>query len=60
MPYFAPKVIDGKIVISPPVEALEEVIFKWKPNLVGHFLDKPIPYFSEKKGIIDVEAIWSS
>jgi hypothetical protein len=57
--YFAPKIAGGKVVVSPPEEAVEEGIDKWKTSLVGQFLDKPLPYFLLKKicGCY-VEAIW--
>lgn len=50
-----PEVIDGKIVVSPPIEAIEEGIFKWRPSLVGQFLDKLLPYYLVKKA---VDTIW--
>jgi hypothetical protein len=49
--YFAPQKVGDKIVVSPPPEAVEEGISKWKSSLIGQFLDKPLPFFLVKKSI---------
>ena len=41
--YFAPSKEDGRVVVKPPKEAIEEGILKLSPSLVGQFLDKPLP-----------------
>jgi hypothetical protein len=33
--YFAPYCEDGKVVVKPPREAMDEGILKWSPSLVG-------------------------
>jgi hypothetical protein len=33
--YFAPSREEGKVVVKPPKEAIEEGILKWSPSLVG-------------------------
>ncbi|KAK3229305.1 hypothetical protein Dsin_001186 [Dipteronia sinensis] len=53
--YFEPEVIDGKVVVEPPSEVIEEGIFKWSSSLVGQFLDKPLPYYHVKKA---VDILW--
>jgi hypothetical protein len=53
--YFEPEVIDGKVVVEPPYEVIEEGIFKWSSSLVGQFLDKPFHYYHVKKA---VDIIW--
>jgi hypothetical protein len=54
--YFAPSCEDGKIVVKPPKEAIEEGILKWSSSLVGQFLDKPLPYYIVKR---TVENLWA-
>jgi hypothetical protein len=54
--YFAPSCEDGRVVVKPPLEAIEEDISKWSPSLVGQFLDKPLPYYIVKK---TMESIWA-
>ena len=54
--YFAPSCEDGRVVVKPPMEAIEEGISKWSPSLVGQFLDKPLPYYIVKR---TVESIWA-
>ena len=36
--------IDGKLVVKPPAEAVEEGIDMWRGCLVGQFLDKRLPF----------------
>ena len=43
--YFAPSCEDGRVVVKPPREAIEEGILKWSSSLVGQFLDKPLPFY---------------
>jgi hypothetical protein len=54
--YFAPSCEDGRVVVKPPLKAIEEGISKWSPSLVGQFLDKPLPYYIVKR---TVESIWA-
>jgi hypothetical protein len=54
--YFAPSCENGKIVVKPPKEAIEEGILKWSSSLVGQFLDKPLPYYIVKR---TVENLWT-
>lgn len=54
--YFEPKNIDGKVEVTPPLEAIEEGISQWNSSLVGQFFDKPLPYFLAKKAI---DSMWS-
>jgi hypothetical protein len=54
--YFAPSREDGKVVVKPPKEAMEEGILKWSPSLVGQFLDKPLPYYIVKRF---VDNLWA-
>jgi len=55
--YFEPKRQDGKIIVQPPKEAIEEGISKWSSSLIGQFLDKPLPFYVVKRTI---ERIWAS
>jgi len=55
--YFEPKRQDGKIIVQPPKEAIEEGISKWSSSLIGQFLDKPLPFYVVKR---TVESIWAS
>lgn len=43
------------MVVSPMEEDIEEGIAKWRPSLVGQFLDKPLPFYLVKKS---VEIMW--
>ena len=54
--YFAPTCEDGKVVVKPPREAIEEGISKWLSSLVGQFLDKPLPFYIVKR---IVDALWA-
>jgi hypothetical protein len=54
--YFAPSREDGKVVVKPKKEAMEEGILKWSPSLVGQFLDKPLPYYIVKRF---VDNLWA-
>jgi hypothetical protein len=54
--YFAPSQEDGRVVVKPPKEAIEEVILKWSPSLVGQFLDKPLPYYTVKRAM---DSFWA-
>jgi hypothetical protein len=54
--YFAPSSEDGRIVVKPPKEAIEEGISKWSPSLVGQFLDKPLPFYVVKR---IVDSLWA-
>jgi hypothetical protein len=54
--YFAPSSEDGRIVVKPPNEAIEEGILKWSPSLVGQFLDKPLPFYVVKR---TVDSLWA-
>jgi hypothetical protein len=54
--YFAPSREDGRVVVKPPKEAIEEGILKWSPSLVGQFLDKPLPFYIVKRA---VDSIWA-
>lgn len=53
--YHEPSIVYGKIIVKPPAEAVEG-INRWKPSLVGQFLDKPSPFFVVKHS---VENLWS-
>jgi alkyl hydroperoxide reductase subunit AhpC len=33
--YFAPSLENGKVVVKPPIEAIEDGISKWSSSLVG-------------------------
>jgi hypothetical protein len=55
--YFEPRRQDGKIIVQPPKEAIEEGISKWSSSLIGQFLDKPLPFYVVKRTI---ERIWAS
>lgn len=39
--YFEPSRVNGKIIVNPPQEAINEGIQKWSSSLVGQFFDKP-------------------
>jgi hypothetical protein len=54
--HFAPSHEDGKVVVKPPKEAMEEGILKWSPSLVGQFLDKPLPYYIVRRF---VDNLWA-
>jgi hypothetical protein len=54
--YYAPARENGKIVVKPPKEAIEEGVSKWSPSLVGQFLDKPLPFFIVKR---TVDFMWA-
>jgi hypothetical protein len=54
--YFAPTCEDGRVVVKPPREAIEEGISKWSSSLVGQFLDKPLPFYIVKR---TVDALWA-
>jgi hypothetical protein len=49
--YVARRKLGAKVVVSPPVQAVEEGIDIWKASLVGQFLDKPLPFFLVKKSV---------
>lgn len=49
--YFSPAKIGGKVCVTPPVEAVEEGINRWRSSLVGQFMDKSMPYFLVKKAV---------
>jgi hypothetical protein len=54
--YFAPSCENGKVVVKPPLEAIEEGISKWSSSLIGQFFDKRLPYYIVKK---TMESIWA-
>ncbi|KAG5552844.1 hypothetical protein RHGRI_010824 [Rhododendron griersonianum] len=63
--FIPPHVINDRIVVSPPAEVEEQGLGRWKNCLVGHFLDKKVPFqmvraitmkIWEKFGISDVLA----
>jgi hypothetical protein len=54
--YFAPSREEGKVVVKPQKEAIEEGILKWSPSLVGQFLDKPLPFYIVK---CTVDSLWA-
>jgi hypothetical protein len=59
--YFAPQKSGDRILVSPPEQAVEEGVDKWKHSLVGQFLDKPLPFFLVRKiSCSNVETIWRS
>ncbi|GLT62436.1 hypothetical protein SLA2020_350750 [Shorea laevis] len=55
--YFEPSRVNGKVIVNPPKEAVNEGILKWSSSLVGQFFDKPLPYYVVKRF---VESIWAS
>jgi hypothetical protein len=57
MQYHEPIRQNGKILVKPPKEAIEEGILKWSSSLIGQFIDKPFPFYVVKR---TVENIWSS
>ena len=42
--FYKPHRADGKMVVRPPVEVVNEGIDLWKGCLVGQFLDKRLPF----------------
>lgn len=46
--YFPRVKMNGRMIVKPPLEAMEEGIAKWSPSLIGQFLDKHPPFFYEK------------
>ena len=42
--FYKPHRVDGKMVVRPPVEVVNEGIDLWKGCLVGQFLDKRLPF----------------
>lgn len=42
--FIPPCIEDDVIVVSPPIEVEEQGIDRWRNCLVGHFLDKKLPY----------------
>ena len=55
MQFFEPKRIDGKVVVQPPTEAVDEGIANWESSLIGQFLDKATSFLLVKRF---VEALW--
>jgi hypothetical protein len=47
--FFEPKKVGGRTFITPPDEAVEEGISRWRSCLVGQLMDKSLPYFLVKK-----------
>lgn len=54
--YFEPLVSEGKVFVKPSAAALAEGVAKWRPSLVGQFIDKPLPFFLVKKSL---ELLWN-
>ncbi|KAG5560701.1 hypothetical protein RHGRI_003888 [Rhododendron griersonianum] len=54
--YFAPTVVNEKIVVQPPEEVVPLGIEKWKDCVVGYFLDKKLS-FNAVKSI--AEKVWA-
>lgn len=54
--YFAPTVVNEKIVVQPPEEVVSLGIEKWKDCVVGYFLDKKLS-FDAVKSI--AEKVWA-
>jgi len=55
--YHEPNRKDGRVIVQPPKEAIEEGILKWSSSLIGQFLEKPLPFYVVKR---TVENIWSA
>ncbi|KAF7145034.1 hypothetical protein RHSIM_Rhsim04G0043700 [Rhododendron simsii] len=54
--FFAPSVINEKIVVQPPEEVVTLGNEKWKDCVVGYFIDRRLPF----KSVKDIaERIWS-
>ena len=53
--YSNPSRVDGKVIINPPSEAVEEGLGIWEGCLVGQFFDKRLPLHVVK---IVVERLW--
>jgi hypothetical protein len=55
--YFEPQRQNGRIIVQPPKEAIEERISKWSSSLIYQFMDKPLSFYVVKR---TVENIWAS
>jgi hypothetical protein len=55
--YWAPSRLNGRVVVKPPKEAVEEGIQKWSNALIGQFLDKPLPFYVVKRA---VDHLWDA
>ena len=60
MHYYGPAREDGKVVVKPPKEAIEESISKWSPSLVGQFLNKPFPFVRAINDALDLRPFASA
>ena len=41
--FYSPTIVDGKVTITPPAEAVVEGVGLWEGSLVGQFFDKRLP-----------------
>lgn len=54
--FIPPQVVNDRIVVSPPVEVEEQGLDRWKYCIVGHFLDKRLPFKTVKNIIMNIWA----
>jgi hypothetical protein len=49
--FVAPRMLGNKVMVSSPLQDVEDGIPTWKTSLVGQFLDKPLPFYLVKKSV---------
>ena len=42
--FFIPQRINGRTIVKPPQDAVEEGVGEWVNYLVGQFMDKSLPF----------------